>query len=165
MLPDRAQEQEALILALRNELKTCKKQLGNLKEYEKEAREEVLRLQEVIRKQRILHSLRKVVTQERHDYKVDNLKGQLSANCNLWNQLAESQAREKVLKQESQASQQEMAIKDRQIERLKDLLQAERREVKKLLDYKATKQKRLEQLETHAREFEVLSSVNLKKLI
>ena len=119
----------------------------------------------MIRKQRILHSLRKVVTQQRHDFKVDNLKDQLSANCNLWSQLAESQAREKALKQESQASQQEMALKDRQIERLKDLLQAERREVKKLLDYKATKQKRLEQLETHAREFEVLSSVNLKKLI
>jgi hypothetical protein len=83
----------------------------------------------------------------------------------LWAQLAESQAREKVLKQELQGSQQDLAVKDRQIERLKDLLRVERREVKKLIDYKATKQKRMEQLEAHAREFEVLSSVNLAKLI
>ena len=58
-----------------------------------------------------------------------------------------------------------MATKDRLIEKLKDELTLERRETKKLTDYKATKSKRLEMLETHAREFEVLSSINLTKLI
>lgn len=139
--------------------------MNRLKEYEKEAREDILKLQSYIRKQRALNNLKTVTTRERHMFKVDNLKQQLSDNCNLWAQLAESHAREKVLKQELQGSQQDLAVKDRQIERLKDLLKVERREVKKLTDYKATKQKRMEQLEAHAREFEVLSSVNLAKLI
>jgi len=59
----------------------------------------------MVRKQRMFQNLREVVTQEKHMLKVDNLKQQLSTNCNLWEQLAESQAREKILKLEMQQSQ------------------------------------------------------------
>lgn len=58
----------------------------------------------VIRKQRILNKMKEVVNKDKHLFKVDNLKHQLSTNCNLWEQLAEAKQREKVLKQEMQQS-------------------------------------------------------------
>jgi len=48
---------------------------------------------------------------------------------------------------------------------LKDDIKKEGREKQKLLQYKNTKSKRLDELETKAREFEVLSSVNLGKIL
>lgn len=51
------------------------------------------------------------------------------------------------------------------IEQLKDEMKKEQVEKTKLLQYKLTKSKRLEDLETKAREFEVLSNINLPKMI
>lgn len=48
---------------------------------------------------------------------------------------------------------------------MKDDIKKEGREKQKLLQYKNTKSKRLDELETKAREFEVLSSVNLGKIL
>jgi len=48
---------------------------------------------------------------------------------------------------------------------LKDDIKKEGLEKQKLLQYKNTKSKRLEELESKAREFEVLSSVNLSKIL
>lgn len=76
-----------------------------LKMYEKEARDEVQRLQDVIRKYRVMMKFKEVLTQERHDFKIDNLKQQLTSNTTLWEQLAESEKREKILKQEIERAQ------------------------------------------------------------
>jgi hypothetical protein len=62
-------------------------------------------------------------------------------------------------------AQQEIATQEKIIERLKDDIKQEGREKQKLLQYKNTKSKRLDELETKAREFEVLSSVNLGKIL
>mmetsp|Transcript_12463 Transcript_12463/g.16869 ORF Transcript_12463/g.16869 Transcript_12463/m.16869 type:complete len:138 (+) Transcript_12463:503-916(+) len=51
------------------------------------------------------------------------------------------------------------------IERLKDDVNAESREKQKLIQYKSNKSKRLDELESKAREFEVLENVNLNKLL
>jgi len=83
----------------------------------------------------------------------------------LWEQLAESEKREKILKQEIERAQQEIATQEKIIERLKDDIKKEGREKQKLQQYKNTKAKRLDELETKAREFEVLSSVNLSKIL
>lgn len=48
---------------------------------------------------------------------------------------------------------------------MKDDIKKEGLEKQKLLQYKNTKSKRLEELESKAREFEVLSSVNLSKIL
>jgi chromosome segregation ATPase len=79
--------------------------------------------------------------------------------------LAESEKREKILKQEIERAQQEIATQEKIIERLKDDIKREGREKQKLLQYKTTKSKRLDELESKAREFEVLSSVNLGKIL
>ena len=65
---------------------------------EREAREHVLRLQDIIRKYRIMNKFKEVLTAERHQYKIDNLKQQLTSNTTLWEQLAEGEKREKILK-------------------------------------------------------------------
>ena len=49
-------------------------ELESLKYNEGEARKEVLRLQDVIRKYRIMNKLKEILTAERHEFKIDNLK-------------------------------------------------------------------------------------------
>ena len=74
--------------------------MERLKEGEREARAEVVALQDFIRKSRTLQRLREAVKTQQMEYKVDNLKQQLSSNAVLWEQLAEAEKREKILKQE-----------------------------------------------------------------
>jgi len=72
--------------------------MERLKASEKEAREEVLELQNLMRKQRMLQNFKWLIAQRKWDFKVDNLKAQLTSNATLWEQLAESEKREKILK-------------------------------------------------------------------
>ena len=48
----------------------------------------------------MLQKLKEAVKKQQFDYKIDNLKQQLSSNAVLWEQLAEAEKREKILKQE-----------------------------------------------------------------
>ena len=120
---------------------------------------------DIIRQLRVMNKFKHVLKDERHELKVENLKQQLTSNTTLWEQLAESEKREKILKQEVERAQQEIATQEKIIERLKDDIKKEGREKQKLMQYKNTKSKRLDELEAKAREFEVLSSVNLDKIL
>ncbi len=51
----------------------------------------------------------------------------------LWEQLAESEKREKILKQELEVSQHEIAMQEKIIDRLKEDIKQESREKQKLL--------------------------------
>jgi hypothetical protein len=53
--------------------------------------------------------MKEVLTQQRMDFKLDNLNQQLTSNSTLWEQLAESEKREKVLQQELNRLQYELA--------------------------------------------------------
>ena len=55
---------------------------------------------DLIRKYRLMNKFKEVLASERHQFKIDNLKQQLTSNTTLWEQLAESEKREKILKQE-----------------------------------------------------------------
>ena len=103
-------------------------EMERLKISESEAREEVLKLQKFIFQSRMLQKLKSAVKQQKHDYKIDNLKQQLSSNAVLWEQLAEAEKREKILKQELERAQYEIATQEKIIERLKDDVKAESRE-------------------------------------
>ena len=107
--------------------------MERLKEGEKEAREEVLALQDFIRKSRTLQRLREAVKAQRMEYKVDNLKQQLSSNAVLWEQLAEAEKREKILKQELMKVQNEVAAQDKVLDRLRDEMKLEQIEKHKLM--------------------------------
>ena len=112
-----------------------------------------------------MQGLKTTLLKQKHDYKVDNLQQQLTSNATLWEQLAEAEKREKILKQELERSQYEIATQEKIIERLKDDIKTESREKQKLIQYRLNKSKRLDELELKAREFEVLENVNLHKLL
>ena len=58
--------------------------------------------------------------QERYERDIFSLKKQLTSNACLWEQLAESEKREKVLKQELVFTQQSLAASEKVIEKLKE---------------------------------------------
>ena len=140
-------------------------EMERLKESENEARNEVILLQNYLRQTRMLQKLREAVNQQKHDYKIDNLKQQLSSNAVLWEQLAEAEKREKILKQELMTVQNEVAIQDKILERLKDEMKLEQIEKHKLIQFKTTKNKRLNHLEGMARQMELMQSIDLNKVI
>lgn len=79
-------------------IKKQRNELESLKEHEKEAREEVIRLQELIRSQRMFFKMRFVIIHEKHLKDIDHLKKQLTENQMLWDKLSEGENREKILK-------------------------------------------------------------------
>lgn len=80
------------------------KEFDSLKIAEKEAREEIIKLQEVLRKGRQFVRFKEVLMKQKYEHKIDNLNQQLNSNTLLWEQLAESEKREKLLKQELEAA-------------------------------------------------------------
>jgi hypothetical protein len=108
-------------------------ELDELKENEASARDEILRLQDVIRLIRSHYKLKEVLQKDKHQFQIDNLRQQLTSNTTLWEQLAESEKREKILKQEVERAQQEIATQEKIIERLKDDIKREGVEKQKLL--------------------------------
>ena len=71
----------------------------------------------------------------------------MTSNATLWEQLAESEKREQVLKVELQRSQEQVASLERVMERLKDEAAHERQERTKLLNYKESTINRVSQME------------------
>ena len=65
---------------------------------ESEARHELARLCTLVRTQRILYRTKEMCMQQRYQNKINTLTKQLNNNGNLWEQLCESDKREKVLK-------------------------------------------------------------------
>lgn len=67
---------------------------------ESEARRELSRMCTVIRKQRIFWHTKDMLTRSKYQDQVNHLKKQQTNNSHLWDQLAEAEKRERVLKQE-----------------------------------------------------------------
>ncbi len=122
-------------------------------------------MENLLRKQRMMQNFKWLLQQKKWDLKIDNLKQQLTSNTTLWEQLAESEKRERVLKQELQRTQEEVASQDKVLERIKDELKAEQLEKHKLLNFKETKMKRLNQLEDMSKQMELLQSIDLDKVL
>ena len=140
-------------------------EMERLKESEYEARMEVLKLENYIRMSRMLQRMKTTVMKQEHDYKIDNLKQQLSSNAVLWEQLAEAEKREKILKQELMKVQNEVAAQDKVLDRLRDEMKLEQIEKHKLIQFKTTKVKRLNHLEGMAKQMELMQSIDMGKVI
>ena len=67
---------------------------------EREAREELLRSSQLICQQRIFFRIKELLMQTKYQDQINLLKKQLNSNSTLWDQLAEAEKRERVLKQE-----------------------------------------------------------------
>jgi len=73
--------------------------LQRLKEMsEQEAREEVAQLWDLIRKMRIFWNIKHVTSVEKYERDLYSIKKAMTSNACLWEQLAEAEKREKVLK-------------------------------------------------------------------
>ena len=57
-----------------SEIAKLKEQVETLKEYETEAREQMLMMQDKLKKQRVLNKFKEVCMLEKHQAQVDNLK-------------------------------------------------------------------------------------------
>jgi hypothetical protein len=51
-----------------------------------------------------VQNLKWALYKQQQDFKIDNLKQQLSSNSTIWEQLSESEKREAILKQELEKS-------------------------------------------------------------
>lgn len=60
------------------------KEMERLKATEKEAREDLLEMQNLMRKQRMMQNFKWVIQQRKWDAKIENLRQQLTSNTTLW---------------------------------------------------------------------------------
>ena len=109
--------------------------------------------------------LQNVQIREKMQEKIDILKKQLTENKSLWQQLAEAEKRENILKQELVFTQQCLTKSEKANEMLKEELKKVEAERLRLSKYKANKTARLQDLEGKVRSFEVLGSIDLNKLL
>jgi hypothetical protein len=123
--------------------------------------------------------LENVEIQEKMEQKLKTLKKQLTENKSLWQQLAEVETREKILKQELTFTQQCLTKSEKANELLKEELkkvEAERLRLSNYLyyslsitlplaKYKASKTARLQDLESKVKSFEILGSIDIDKLL
>ena len=82
---------------------------------EAEARSELARLATLVRKQRIMHRTRDMLSASRYQNKINTLTKQLNNNSYLWEQLGEAEKRERVVKQELLISQQNLVNAEKSI--------------------------------------------------
>ena len=70
------------------------KEFERLKAAEKDARDNVLQMQDLMRKQRIIQNFKWLRAQKEWELKETHLREQMTSNATLWDQLAESEKRE-----------------------------------------------------------------------
>ena len=92
-----------------------------------------------MRRLRIFWKAKEVLTKDKYERQIFVLKKQLTSNAALWEQLAEAEKREKVLKQELVYTQQSLAASEKVIDKLKEDLRKSESDRIRLSQYKTTK--------------------------
>ena len=93
------------------------------------------------------------------------MKKQLSNNAYLWDQMAESEKRETILKQELLFTQQSLSAAEKVIEKLQEEMKKVEADRQRLYKYKHSKAERLKELEDKIKKFEVYANIDTDKLI
>lgn len=91
--------------------------------------------------------LKEIVLKEKHERDIFNLKQQLTSNQCLWEQLAESEKRESIMKQELLFTQQSLSTCEKIIEKMQQQLETLQNQRLRLQQFKNNKTKRLDELE------------------
>lgn len=139
--------------------------IDNAKKAQADAIKELADLSEQMRKNEDGLKLENVKIREKMQEKINTMKRQLTENKSLWQQLAEAEKRESILKQELVFTQQCLTKSEKANEMLKEELKKVEAERLRLSKYKANKTARLQDLEGKVRSFEVLGSIDLNKLL
>lgn len=132
---------------------------------EQEARFELARVCEVMRKQRLFWRTKEMLTKQKFQNKINLMKKQLSNNAYLWDQMAESEKRETILKQELLFTQQSLSAAEKVIEKLQEEMKKVEADRQRLYKYKHSKAERLKELEDKIKKFEVYENIDTDKLI
>ena len=93
------------------------------------------------------------------------LKKQVSNNSYLWDQMAEAEKREKILKQELLFTQQSLAAAEKVIEKLQEEMRKYEAVQQRLKRYKDQNAERLKEYEDKLKKFEVYENIDTDKLI
>ena len=93
------------------------------------------------------------------------MKKQLTNNSYLWDQQAESEKREKILRQELQFSEQSLSAAEKVIEKLQEEMKKVEADRQRLYKYKHQNNERLKELEDKIKKFEVYENIDTDKLI
>ena len=130
-----------------------------------QAIKELADITELMRKNEDDLKFKNVEIREKMEEKINTLKRELTENKSLWQQLAEAEKRESILKQELVFTQQCLIKSEKANEMLKEELKKVEAERLRLSKYKANKTARLQDLESKVRSFEILGSIDLNKLL
>ena len=103
--------------------------------------------------------------QQKYQNKINLMKKQLSNNSYLWDQMAEAEKREKVLKQELLFTQQSRTKAEKVIEKLQEEMKTVEADRQRLYKYKHSQTSRLKELEDKIKKFQVFDNIDLDKLL
>ena len=138
---------------------------GAYEPYLPSAREELLQLHRALRNQKNFMRMKEIMMKEKHERELYNLKQQLTSNQCLWEQLAESEKREAIMRQELFFTQQSLATCEKIISKMQSQLEVLQNQRLRLQQYKNNKSKRLDELESKVRQMEILENIDLNKLL
>ncbi|CDW75699.1 UNKNOWN [Stylonychia lemnae] len=130
-----------------------------------EATLEMLRMQDLLVKQRSLWMLKFQTQQKKYEDQIELLKNKLTSNTALWEQLQESDKRSKILQQELTFTQKSLSQCEKIIEKLKEELKQSEQERVRLFQYKQNKAQRLEELEHQVKKIDISEHINITKVI
>ena len=102
---------------------------------------------------------------QKYQDQINLLKKQLNNNSYLWDQMAESEKREKIFKQELLFTQQSLSSAEKVIEKLQEEMKKLEAERERLAKYKNSKAQRLKDLEDRVKKQEVFENIDIEKLI
>lgn len=142
-----------------------KEDYGAYEPYMPSAREELVQLHRALRNQKNFMRMKEVMMKEKHEREIFNLKQQLTSNQALWEQLAESEKREAIMRQELFFTQQSLATCEKIISKMQTELEVLQNQRLRLQQYKNNKSKRLDELESKVRQMEILENIDLNKLL
>jgi len=86
-------------------------------------------------------------------------------NANLWEQLAESQKREQITRQELELTKQNLTHYEKLIEKLYSQLEHLNQQKERLRIYKESNSKRIGELEDKMKDLEILENIDLTKIL
>ena len=132
---------------------------------EMEARQELALLCDRTRLMFVFWKVKEITMKQKYEDRLLDLNKKLSSNGMLWEQLAESEKREHLLRQELVMTQQNLSNCEKVIEKQREYINKLDTEKVRLQNFKQNKGKRLDELEQKVAQYEIFEKVNVEKLI
>ena len=127
--------------------------------------QEIIDLGKHIRRHKIFTKMKEVIQEEKHEKKIAEMQQKLTMNQSLWEQLAESQKREQITREELELTKQNLTHYEKLIEKLYHHVEVLTNQKEYLKRYKISNTKRIDELESKMKDREILENVDLQKVL